>query len=124
MLEQSNNLVNNLGLKLEQIIGFNANNIYVSDTSLEAFYKGYYSEEKSSIIGYLTLEDDGNESEEISQISTSQKTNEGQSEGRQGSANTSSQGGGSQNEHIVNQGQAVLLKSGKKVALLDIDHIY
>lgn len=123
MLEQSNNLVNNLGLKLEQIIGFNANNIYVSDTSLEAFYKGYYSEEKSSIIGYLTLEDDGNESEEISQISTSQKTNEGQSEGRQGSANTASQGGGSQNEHIVNQGQAVLLKSGKKVALLDIDQL-
>ena len=123
MLEQSHDLVDDLGLKLEQIIGYNANNIYITDTSLEAFYKGYYSYVKSSIIGYLTIEDDGNETEEISEISGSQKTNEGQSEGTQGSANTSSQGGGSQNEHIVNQGQAVLLKSGRKVALLDIDQL-
>ena len=41
MLEQSHDLVDDLGLKLEQIIGYNANNIYITDTSLEAFYKGY-----------------------------------------------------------------------------------
>ena len=51
VLETSKTLESNVGLKLEQLIGFNANNLYVTDTSLEAFYKGYYSAVKSSIIG-------------------------------------------------------------------------
>lgn len=123
MLESSHDLVNNLGLKLEQIVGYNASNLYVTDTSLEAFYKGYYSPTKSSLIGYLTIEDDANKSEENSEISQAQNTSEGQSEGTQGSSNSSSGSSGTQGKHIVNQGEAVLLKEGKKVAHLDVDQL-
>ena len=57
MLESSQELTSHLGLKLEQVIGYNAKHLYVTDTSLEAFYKGYYSKTKASLIGYLTLEE-------------------------------------------------------------------
>lgn len=123
MLEQSHDLVNDLGLKLEQIIAYNANNLYVTDTSLEAFYKGYFSFVKSSIIGYLEIEDDTNMSEDNSEVSGAENTSEGQSEGTQGSANSTSANGGAKNKHIVNQGQAILLKEGKKVAVLDVEQL-
>ena len=125
MLESSQDLINNLGLKLEQIIGYNANNIYVTDTSLEAFYKGYFSPAKSSLIGYLTIEDEENKPQEISEIDSLQNSGTDQKQSSQGEANQGeSQAGGSGNSsHIVNQGQAVLLKEGKKVALLDIDQL-
>ena len=37
MLQNSQNLVDELGLQLEQVISYNANELYVTDTSLEAF---------------------------------------------------------------------------------------
>ena len=124
MLENSQDLVNDLGLKLEQVIGYNANNLYVTDTSLEAFYKGYFSPTKSSLIGYLTIEDEENKSNENSEISNLQNSGSDQKEGTQGTSSNASQAGGSGNSsHIVNQGQAVLLKSGKKVAVLNIEQL-
>ena len=122
VLETSHDLVNDLGLKLEQIIAYNANNLYVTDTSLEAFYKGYYSYVKSSLIGYLTLEENKQDSEELSQISSGHSESEGQTQGSQSGSGADSQSGG-QSKHIVNQGQALLLKKGKKVALLDVDQL-
>ncbi len=123
MLENSQDLVNNLGLKLEQIIAYNANNLYVTDTSLEAFYKGYFSPIKSSLIGYLTIEDVDNNSSN-SDISSIQNSGGDQKQANNGSSgdNSSSSNSGTK-KRIVNQGQAVLLKEGKKVALLDIDQL-
>lgn len=122
MLENSQDLVNNLGLKLEQVIGYNANHLYVTDTSLEAFYKGYFSPTKSSLIGYLTIEDEENKSNENSEISNLQNSGSDQKQGNQ--AGSKGQSSGNNNaSHIVNQGQAVLLKSGKKVAVLNVDQL-
>ena len=50
-LKASQSLDDEVGLKLEQLINYNATNIYVSDTSLDAFYKGSYGPEKASIVG-------------------------------------------------------------------------
>lgn len=123
MLQQSQNLVNDLGLKLEQIIAYNANNLYVTDTSLEAFYKGYYSHVKSSIIGYLEVEDDLYINEDNAEVSGAESVSGGQSEGLQGSSNSSSGNGDAKGKHIVNQGQAMLIKEGKKVAILDVEQL-
>ena len=105
LLETSQSLENELGLKLEQLVGFNANNIYVTDTSLEAFYKGYFSEVKSSIIGSISLE-------ESDKGSNQEETNVDDSK-----ENSSS------NKKISNKGEAVLLKDGKMVAKLNIDQL-
>lgn len=123
MLQQSHDLVNDLGLKLEQVIAYNANNLYVTDTSLEAFYKGYYSYTKSSIIGYLTIEEDTQKKEEISEISGLENSGQSQTQGTQGSSSSSSSNAVGQNSHILNQGQAVLLKEGKQVAVLDVEQL-
>lgn len=121
MLESSQELTSHLGLKLEQVIGYNAKHLYVTDTSLEAFYKGYYSKTKASLIGYLTLEEATEQGKEKSSVS-------GMNEPSQGGGQSESQGGGQggsggEKKHILNQGQAVLLKDGKKVALLSIEEL-
>jgi hypothetical protein len=85
-------LAPNIGLKLEQLIHFNAQNIYVTDTTIESFYNGYYSDEKASIIGYLSLE---NLQNTPGQVTTSKDTSS--SGGGSGSSGGSSggEGGGS-----------------------------
>ncbi len=125
ILESSKDLISNLGLKLEQVIGYNANNLYVTDTSLEAFYKGYFSPTKSSLIGYLTIEDEKTRKEENSEISNSQDSGSTQTQSSQKNSDSSSNSNNSEAglKQIVNQGQAVLLKNGKKVALLDVEQL-
>ncbi len=56
LLQASISLESTVGMQLEQIIGYNAKNLYVTDTSLEAFYKGYYSKANSSLIGFISVE--------------------------------------------------------------------
>ncbi len=56
LLQASISLESTVGMQLEQIIGYNAKNLYVTDTSLEAFYKGYYSKASSSLIGFISVE--------------------------------------------------------------------
>ncbi len=62
LLQASISLESTVGLQLEQIIGFNAKNLYVTDTSLEAFYKGYYSKANASLIGFISSTSDGKNS--------------------------------------------------------------
>lgn len=119
LLEASQGLEQKIGLKLEQLIGFNANNIYVTDTSLEAFYKGYYKRVKSSIIGYLKLK-------ELNDDSQSGGSSKG-GEKEQNTANNLIEGGSQSNDialnDIINEGEAVLLKDGRMVDILSIDEL-
>ncbi len=117
MLQNSQNLVDELGLQLEQIISYNANELYVTDTSLEAFYKGYYSFLKSSLIGYIPLVD-SEDTNTDSSVSSSQNTDTSQQEVQ---GDSSPQGGAQSSQSkkkILNEGEAVLLKSGKMVEKL------
>ncbi len=134
LLEASSTLESTVGLQLEQIIGYNAKHLYVTDTSLEAFYKGYYSREKSSLIGYLSLTDGDQEATETSTSSQSQASPQGDSGGQsnskegsslpQAQGDSSSQGGsGGGQKFIQNKGEAVLLKSGKKAQKLTVDEL-
>ena len=124
----------NIGLKLEQLIHFNAENIFVTDTTIESFYDGYYSEDRASIIGYLELE---NLEGTPGQVTTSQDTSSsgGGSGGSGGSGGGSGQdgeggSGGSggdtssqEQKQIWNRGDTVILKNGKKVLKLSVEQL-
>ncbi len=124
-------LAPNIGLKLEQLVHYNAENVYVTDTTIESFYNGYYSEEKASIIGYLTVEQlEGTPGQVTTSQDTSSSGGGGQSEGGGGSGGSGGSGGGENSgggqdgpKQIWNKGETVILKNGKKVALLSVDQL-
>lgn len=121
LLESTTTLETELGLKLEQLIGFNSLNLYSIDTSLEAFYRGYYSDTHSSIIGELNLADENTSQNEQNSSNSQQDSGGGQEQSGEGSA--SSSGGNAQQgqskKAISNQGGAVVLKNGEMVAKLN-----
>ena len=124
LLEVSYSLEKTVGLQLEQIIAYNDKNLYVADTSLESFYKGYYSEVKSSIMGYLTVAE-GDDKNQQSNTEPSQQTG-GDQVDTSGSKGTGESGGESSSKtdkHIVNEGEAVLVKSGKFAKKLSVDEL-
>lgn len=153
LLMATDSLEKNLGLKLDQLISYNANDVYITDTSLEAFYKGYYSPHKSSIIGFIEhVKEEPSGGGQSQGSSGSQEAQSGGQGEQAGSSNASSSGGGSavasssgggssggdeasQSEgekqrgslegqsQILNKADAVLLREGKKVAKLDVDNL-
>ena len=149
LLMATDSLEQNLGLKLDQLVSYNANEVYITDTSLEAFYKGYYSPTKSSLIGYIEHIKDSTQSEQAAPQNQSSSQGSGDSQkssqtsssqdGQQGVSDSSEQNssavssGQSENEkqrgslqgqsQILNKGDAVLLRDGQKVALLDVDNL-
>lgn len=119
-----------IGLKLEELISYNVNNIYVADTTLEAFYKGYFSPNKASLLGYLSLEETGEGGSETG--SSGGSSGGGGSGGGAGGVASPSEsgggagcsGGGNQNaKKISNEGDVVLLKSGIMVAKLSEEQL-
>ena len=121
LLEVSQYLRTNIGLKLDQLIGYNTSEVYVKDTSLESFYKGYYSDVRSSIIGYLSVEDEESEEEGISSIQKAEQNPSEQSQSTSQSSDSESGGGQSNKSQIVNHGESVLIKNGKMVEKLNVD---
>ncbi len=141
-LQASQSLVKDLGLKLDQLISYDVKSVYVTDTTLESFYKGYFSQVKSSLIGYLNLEEEGKET--ITSMDSGESSsggtnsggsgNEGGNSGGNGEGNagnssgssgegSSGQSSASGKKKIVNNGDAILVKNGKKVKLLSEDII-
>lgn len=131
ILQASFTLESTVGLQLEQIIGYNAENLYVTDTSLEAFYKGYYGRQKASLIGYLSTSND--ESENMTTTGTSEQSgsdqvdNGGDQSQNNGLSETKTSSIGGENAkgqtHILNKGEAVLLKRGKLAEKLTVDQL-
>lgn len=130
ILQASFTLESTVGLQLEQVIGFNAQNLYVTDTSLEAFYKGYYGRQKSSLIGFLSIAE---EEQQMTTTGTSEQSGSNQVDngGEQGqnvgstqskTSSTSPQQSSGQ-KHILNKGEAVLLKEGKLAQKLTVDEL-
>lgn len=122
VLSLSSKLVNEIGLDIEQVVGFNSEKLFVSETSMEDFYRGYYGKEKASVIGYLpVIEGEGK---------NSSVTSAGESEGGASLSDSSSQsgdggsGGGQVKEkYILNTGEALLLKNGRQVATLSLEQM-
>ena len=133
LLSLSTNLENSIGLDIEQVIGFNSDKLFVDETSLEDFYKGYYGRERASTIGFLPVVEDQQmqrasvieEGESPSGASSGSAGQEGNSAGN-GSAPSASNAGASSsggNKYILNNGDAILLKNGKMVEILSLDQV-
>lgn len=120
LLQANDSLVSKTGLKLEQVINYNAENLYISDTSLEAFYKGYFGRTHSSIIGSLKLKESPSSQGGNSSGESGAQGGGESSSGSSGSGAQASSSGNAKME-IENNGDAILLKNGKMVAKLDVD---
>lgn len=115
VLSATQSLRDDLGFKLEQVVGFNAEHVYVSDTSLESFYRGYYSPSKSSLIGFLTTATKEEEEEFKMQVSPAEEENAGSSGGGEGEDK--------EKKSIINNGISGIVKNGRIVKLLTLDQI-
>lgn len=122
LLTLSTKLENGIGLDLEQVIGFNSDKLFSSETSLEEFYRGYYGRESSSIIGFLPVVE-GEENVQSSILS------EGESAGGSSLSDSgvegqgASQGGEERSKYILNTGESILLKKGKMVEKLSLSQM-
>ncbi len=139
-------LEKDIGTKLDKLISYNIDNIYVTDTSLEAFFKGYFSANGSSLIGFLSIEEvdstgkqknsSGDKGEEDSQdmldlgekgdtsYSSSQPSSSGGAGGAGGSGGSSNGENSQGQKKIFNKGEVVLIKDGVMVAKLDDEQLY
>lgn len=118
VLSLSGKMVDEIGLDIEQVVGFNSEKLFVSETSLEDFYKGYYGKEKSSLIGYLPINQGQSENASV------------ESAGQSGGGQSDGQGQASPNQeetvkqpYLLNSGQALLIKDGKAVELLSLQQM-
>ena len=130
LLIATSSLEENVGLKLDQLISYNANEVYSVDTSLEAFYKGYYGPEKSSIIGYIEHIKDEQSSQGDSSSSENGVAEQGgeqtgqEMQGGSASSDEEKQRGSLKGQsQILNRGEAVVLREGKQVAKLNVDNL-
>lgn len=93
-------------IKADDLLKFNEDYIYSFESTFESFYKGLYSPTKSAMVTFLSLV---GEDEEGIAIQTSQGEQGGESGSQQGQTK----------KKILNDGQAILCREGKKVAQID-----
>lgn len=93
-------------IKADDLLKFNEDYIYSFESTFESFYKGLYSPTKSAMVTFLSLV---GENEEGIAIQTSQGEQGGESGSQQGQTK----------RKILNDGQAILCREGKKVAQID-----
>lgn len=119
LLKNSQVSKNNVGLKLEQIVAFNTENLYFMDTSLESFYEGYYNDTRSSIIGYLCLEDMEETDASVEKVSMS----EDRGSSVQNSNQKTEEKQKTKKQELINCGKTILLKEGKMQEILSYDDL-
>lgn len=117
LLNSTQSLRENLGFKLEQLVGFNSSHIYNSDTSLESFYRGYYSPYKSSLVGFLTTANTSDEDDFKVQVKPAEEESSSSSGGESGGKENNKK------QSIINNGMSAVVKNGKVVKLLTLEQI-
>lgn len=90
---------------VSEIVAYNEHYIYATGCSLEAFFKGYFSPTKASIVPVFSLQ--SSDDEGIS-------TENGGGGGETSSGGSGGNGGGQGGRQIVNNGDAIVFKNGEK----------
>lgn len=93
-------------IKVSELVSFNDEYIYASDSTFETFFKGLFGPTRVSIMPYLTLYKEAESGVEVEKIGGSESDSE-----------TAVEEGGS--KQIVNNGDTIILKNGQKKLLLD-----
>ncbi len=100
-------------IKVSELISYNKNYVYGTDSSLETFFKGTYGPTKVGLMSFVSVE--SGEGEGISaSVIDSQNGGSGASGGNSQSKESSS----SQTKEIINDGETLVFKDGKEVLKL------
>lgn len=111
------NLDSESSVKISEIMTYNKDYIYATDTTFETFFKGLFSPTKVSVIPVVTLSTEGDGIE----IGGGSGGGSGGGEGVQSEASMggSGGGGGQDSKRITNDGKTAVLKDGKLKMILD-----
>lgn len=110
-LQVAEKLDSQSSIKVSELIAYNNQYLYASDSSLETFFKGLFGPTKTSTIPLILLQEKG--AEGYAETGGAGKTNV-QSSGGQDS---------SQSKKIVNNGDSVILKDGKEKVKISSEEI-
>ena len=115
VLTAANELAQSSSYYLSEIISNNYDNAFTKETSIDYFYKGYYSKEGTSTLSYI-----GSSSTEDEGIPTGPTSQQDQSSGEATGQNTSGGSAGGQSQKTINfNRQNAILKNGKFVRVMD-----
>lgn len=113
---------NELALSLKNIINFNDQYLFTSETDIETFYKDYFSASNSAFIPIISVEDADGSSGDSSGGSGGGSGGEPDSSSSGASASGASAGGGSKKK-VMSEGRTSVIKNGFKVRELTEDEI-
>lgn len=103
-LQAAQSLDSGSAIKISELINFNDEYIYSTDSSFESFFKGYFGPTRVSVMPFLSLKT--SQSEGLTAV------------GDQGEG-SSGQSSGGQSKEIVNNGDAIIFKDGKRRVEVD-----
>lgn len=117
LLEITNDLDSSANLSLKDLLSYNYQYLYGNQSNLESFYRGYFSPTKTSILGFMKLDENKG-------IEVDGKSQDSGGEGSSNSAKENASPGmeaqdSSTNQKILNDGSACIFKDGKLITLLD-----
>jgi hypothetical protein len=102
-LQAAQSLDSGSAIKISELINFNDEYIYATDSSFESFFKGYFGPTRVSVMPFLTLK--SSKSEGLTAV------------GDQGEQSSGEQS--AQSKEIVNNGDAIIFKDGKQKVMVD-----
>lgn len=100
-------------IKVSELINFNSEYIYASNSSFETFFKGMFGPTKVSLVPFLKLENENDDGISVFAENDAQ-SGDGNGENTGSGVETSKQ-----KNTIINNGDTIIFKDGKKKAVID-----
>ena len=97
-------------IKADDLVEFNEDYVYSTESTFETFYKGIYSPTNTELVSFITLTSEDKEGISI-QTAAQNSAGGGSGEGQSGQEE--------EKKKILNDGQAILCKDGREVYKLD-----
>lgn len=97
-------------IKADDLVEFNEDYVYSTESTFETFYKGIYSPTNTELVSFITLTSENKEGISI-QTAAQNSAGGGSGEGQSGQEE--------EKKKILNDGQAILCKDGREVYKLD-----
>lgn len=115
-LQEEQKLITDAGIRLEEVGVYNQKNSFFNDINLDSFYKGYFSESKTSVTAYMELLSESQSSQSFatgeSSSGSESQSGENQEGGSSGSQKTQ------EKKFIQNLSRASIFYDGKLKTVL------
>lgn len=124
VLKYEQQIVNSINVGLEELSLYNSQSVLFTDINLESFYKGYFSQVKSSFLGLLEISETASGSSSGGGGQGGSSSGGGSSGGENGAGGSSSGASSSPTElQIKSFDEVLVLKDGKAKLVLNRDDI-